>query len=153
MSLTLSTQPGFTEIPDSDFSAGSAASDSDLKSLNGDTKFGVVRNEQFWGYYRNGETVQLPVSPADGYAYSRAELRYTWSIFYTGGCNVPCNGTQTPPFQDRTGGPGQVLSLSANVDQSSGLVSTVTSYYKDGAAQTNTTDGVLMVMTHAQRQR
>jgi len=44
-------------------------------------KFAAVRTEEFWGYYKNGETVALPVSPADGYAYAREELRYVWSIF------------------------------------------------------------------------
>ena len=77
MSLSLGTQPGFTEIADSTFDAGNAASDSALKAVNAAAKFGVVRNEQFYGYYANGETVALPVSPADGYAYSRSELRYS----------------------------------------------------------------------------
>ena len=48
MSLTLSAQPGFTELPDSDFDAGNVASDTNMKALNAASKFGVVRNEQVY---------------------------------------------------------------------------------------------------------
>ena len=91
MSLTLTAQPGFTELPDNDFDAGAPASDSNMKALNAAAKFGVVRNEQFYGYYANGETVVLPVSPADGYAYSRQELLYSWSVYWTGSATGPCS--------------------------------------------------------------
>ena len=151
MSLTLGTQPGFTEVADSTFDAGNPASDSSLKSLNAAAKFGVVRNEQFYGYYRNGETVQAPVSPADGYAYSQSELRYSFSWYWTGGATGTCNGTLTPPPRGATSGQGQVIQMGANVDQSTGAVSTNVSYYK--TSQTDTNDGILMVLTHAQRSR
>ena len=45
MSLTLSAQPGFTDIPDSTFNSAATLSSSALKSLNADAKFGAVRNE------------------------------------------------------------------------------------------------------------
>jgi hypothetical protein len=44
-----------------------------------------------------------------------------------------------------------MLFFTANVDQASGLVETQVAYYK--SAQQNTTDGVLLVITHAQRSR
>ena len=151
MSLTLGTQPGFAEIPDSSFAAGSPVSDSVMKQLNADGKFAAVRNEQFYGYYANGETVALPTSPADGYAYSRAELRYSWGWYWSGSAGGPCGGTQTPPARGVTTGSGQMLQMGANVDQATGLVSTQVSYFK--AAETDTTDGILLVITHAQRSR
>jgi hypothetical protein len=150
MSLSLTSQPGFTELPDSTFDAGNPLTAASLKSLNADAKFGAVRNEQFWGYYRNGETVALPTSPVDGYEYSRAELLYTWSLYWTASAPSACNGTHTPAT-GATSGQGLVLQARANVDQSSGLVSTMVSYYK--TSQQDTTDGILMVIIHAQRNR
>ena len=151
MSLTLGTQPGFVEIADTSFAAGNAASSAVMTELNDDAKFAAVRNEQFYGYYRNGETVALPVSPADGYAYSQSELRYSHSWYWTGSATGPCNGTQTPPPRGAATGPGQVLQLGADVNQANGLVSTVVSYYK--TAESDTNDGILLVITHAQRSR
>jgi hypothetical protein len=151
VSLTLGTQPGFTEIPDSSFNGGVAASDAVLKELNADSKFAAVRNEQFFGYYRNGETVALPVSPADGYAYSLAELRFSHSWYWTGSATGACNGTQTPPPQGATTGAGTMLQMGADVNQTSGLVTTKVSYYK--SQQTDTNDGILLVIIHAQRSR
>lgn len=151
MSLTLGTQPGFVEIADASFGAGNAASSSLMTELNDDAKFAAVRNEQFYGYYRSGETVALPTSPADGYAYSRSELRYSHSWYWTGSATGPCNGTQTQPPRGATTGQGMVLQLGADVDQASGLVTTNVSYYK--SAEMDTNDGILLVITHAQRSR
>ena len=151
MSLTLTAQPGFTEISDSSFANGSALSDSVMKQLNADAKFATVRNEQFFGFYRNGETVVLPVSPADGYQYSRSELLYSYSFYWTGSAVAACNGTQTPPVPGKTTGDGQPLQQKALVDQATGLVTTQVSYFK--TSQQDTTDGILLVITHAQRSR
>jgi hypothetical protein len=151
MSLTLSAQPGFTEIAEASFNAGATLSATVMKALNADAKFAAVRNEQFWGYYCHGETVQLPVSPADGYEYSREELVYTWSIYWTGSATAACNGTQTPPTLGSTTGGGTILQQGFNIDQATGEVSCRVDYYNGG---TNvTTDGILLVMVHAQRDR
>jgi hypothetical protein len=150
-SLTLASQPGFTAISTSNFDAGNAASDADLKALNGDVQFAAVRNEQFTGFYQNGETVALPVSPADGYTYTRAELVYSWSFYWTGSCSGTANGTQTPPGRGAGTGKGTLLGTGAIVDSASGVVTTDVSYF-DGT-QTNTHDGILYVITHAQRNR
>ncbi len=151
MSLTLSAQPGFTELADATFDAGNAITDAALKSLNADTKFGAVRNEQFYGFYRNGEQVVLPVSPADGYEYSRAECLYSWSVYWTGSAPGALNGTQSPPVGGSTSAAGTMLQIKAYVDQPTGDVSTGTSYYQ--SSQVNTNDGILLVITHAQRNR
>ena len=151
MSLTLSTQPGFAEIPDSTFAAGNAASSSAMTALNENAKFAAVRNEQFYGYYANGETVVLPVSPADGYAYSRGELRYSFSWYWSGSATGACAGTETAPPRGATSGSGQVLQFGANVDQGTGAVTTNVSYWKSSEQDTN--DGILLVITHAQRSR
>jgi len=151
MSLTLGTQPGFTEIADTSFDAGNPLTDTIMTQLNEAAKFGVVRNEQFFGYYANGETVVLPVSPADGYAYERSELLYSWGWYWTGAATGPCAGTMTPPPRGATSGQGNLLQMGANVDQTTGLVSTVVSYFK--TAEQDTNDGILLVVTQAMRNR
>lgn len=121
--LLLSSQPGFTEVPDQSLDAGNPVSSAVLKALNAAAKFAAVRTEQFWGYYKHGETIALPISPADGYAYAREELRYTWSVFWTG--SPPGSallGTQAAPSRGATSGEGTVLSMGFNVDQETGLV-------------------------------
>jgi hypothetical protein len=151
MSLTLSGQPGFTELADSTFDAGNALTASNMKSLNADAKFAAVRNEQFWGYYKDGETVVLPVSPADGYIYSNAELVFTWSVYWSGSATGALNGTQTTPSRGATGGGGTLLQSGYLVDQTTGVVACNASYFS--GAQHDTNDGILLVMTHAQRSR
>jgi hypothetical protein len=152
MSLTLSTQPGFTEVADSTFDVGNAVSDSALKAVNAASKFAAVRNEQFFGYYKHGETVVLPVSAADGYAYGRSELLYTWARYWTGPPASACGGTMTGPTRGHTSAPGELLEYGDDINQASGLVSCQTDYWT-GSVQTVTNDGVLLVVTHAQRSR
>jgi len=151
VSLTLSEIPGFTDIADSVFNAGSALSSASVKALNADAKFGAVRNEQFWGYYRHGDTVELPVSAADGYEYSRDELVYSWSVWWTGSAPTACAGTQTAPTRGATGGSGTLLQMGFDVDQATGEVTCNVSYFS--GSQNDTNDGILVVTVHAQRDR
>jgi len=152
--LTLTSQPGFAEVPEFSFDAGNPATAANMKSLNAAAKFAAVRTEEFWGYYKNGEVIQLPVSMADGYAYAREELRYSWSVWWTGAApGSALNGTQATPSRGATGGPGHLLQLGFNVGQGTGVVTCDVSYHQDGGAQTDTNDGILMVITHAKRQR
>lgn len=151
-SLTLGSQPGFTEVPDSAFDAGQPATAANMKALNAAAKFAAVRTETFFGFYAHGETVVLPVSPADGYAYAREELRYTWSVYWSGAPpSEPLNGTETPPSRGATSGDGTLLQFGYKVDQTTGLVDCFASYWKN--SQMDTTDGILMVETVATRQR
>ena len=151
MSLTLLVAPGFTEVPDANFASGATASDADLKALNADAKFAEVRNEQFWGFYKNGDTVALPVSAADGYHYTRSELLYSYSWWWTGSCPSVCGGTQVAPTKGATSGNGTLLQMWADINQATGVVTTQASYFK--SSQTDTGDGVLLVIVHALRVR
>jgi|SRR5665213_677862 len=151
MSLTLSAEPGFTELTDSTFDSGNPVTSAAMKSLNSDAKFAAVRCEQFYGYYRNGETVLLPVSTADGYQYSRSELLYSWSILSSSAAPGALNGTQSIPTPAATSGGGTVLYCGGNVNQVTGAVFTTTSYFN--TSQHDTNDGILMVVTHALRNR
>lgn len=152
MSLSLGTQPGFTAIPDTDFDAGNPITDSLLKQMSDNAQFAAVRNEQFYGYYANGETVVLPVSLADGYEYSREELLYAAVVYWSGSATGPCEGTMTPPPKGATSGAGTLLQFGYNVDPATGVVSCQASYW-NGSNQKDTNDGILCVITHAQRSR
>ena len=44
--------------------------------------------EFFQGIYNNGQTVDLPISPVDGYQYSRNELLYLWQVYNSGNPNT-----------------------------------------------------------------
>jgi hypothetical protein len=152
--LILTSQPGFTEIPDTTFDAGNPVTAADMKAMNAAVKFGVVRTEEFWGFYKHGETVALPVSPADGYEYERAELLYSWGIYSSAAPpGTALNGTQTAPTRGVNSGAGQVLGFGFYVDQETGAVACDVAYYVYNGAQTNTNDGILLVITHAKRQR
>ncbi len=154
MSLALSESPGFAEIPSATFDDGNPVSAETAKALNANAAFAAVRNEQFWGFYKHGETVQLPASPADGYAYAREELLYSWSVYWTAGAPAGAlNGTQSLPNRGATGGAGHLLQTGAFVNPVSGDVTIDTSYHKDGGSQGDTNDGILLVITHAQRNR
>ena len=151
MSLTLGEQPGFTAIPSSSLATTTPLTVELFAMLAAAAMFAAVRNEQFYGYYANGETVVLPVSDADGYQYSRDELLYSWALYWSGSATAALEGTQEEPVKGATTGQGQLLQAGGNVDQSTGLVTTWASYYK--TAQQDTNDGILLVITHAQRSR
>lgn len=152
MSLTLSEQPGFVEIPANTFDDGNPVTAETMKALNSNVNFAVVRTETFFGYYKHGETVQLPVSDADGYVYARDELRYMPSIYWTGAPpEGPLNGTETPPYRGATSGDGVLLQMGFQINQATGLVDCFVSYWK--TSQMDTTDGILFVETIATRQR
>jgi hypothetical protein len=151
--LTLTAEPGFTDIPGTSFAAGAAVSDATMRSLNATAKFAVVRTEEFWGYYQHSEYIALPVSPADGYEYTREELIYVPSLWWSGAGPGSLDGTQARPLRGATSGPGLLLQVGYDVDQGTGLVSCDASYYVPGGTQTNTHDGILMVVTIAKRLR
>ena len=140
--------------------------------------FAAVVVEDFWGYYKHGETVILPQSGADLYNYARHELLYSWEIFSTGAPpSTPLLGTHTTPPPGLPSGVGQILQMGFNVNQGTGYVSGLAqfgpvsiageqgvfvqgqnyegvftvSYYTNKGAQTNTQDGILLVHTIARR--
>ena len=154
MTIVVATSPGFSDVPDSAFDAAAPVTSANLKAICENSKFAALRNEQFWGYYKNGEVVNLPVSPIDGYEYGRDELLYSWSVYGTQGPPAGAvQGSQTLPVMTHNGGAGEMLYTLAWVDQATGAVNSTIAYYVPGGAQTNVNDGVLMVITHAQRSR
>lgn len=142
--LVLNTQPGFSDQPDSTLAAGNFAIGNQIAKISGNAALGMVRMEFFQGVYTNGQTVNLPISPVDGYAYQRNELIYSWAIYSS--CN-PANGG--------IGGVPQGLALwycGWNVDQLTGNV-TCDEWYRNSALSVDTQDGFLQVFIIAQRQK
>jgi hypothetical protein len=144
MGLTLSFPPGYSDLQDSSLVADSPAFGISIGKIYGNSVFGMARTEVFpSGPYQNGDTVPLPVSTIDGYAYSRSELIYVWTIQNT--------------VNKSTGWISAGDSLwycQWLVDQSTGQVFCDEWYSKSGLIPfpSHTNDGTLTVYTIAQRQ-
>ena len=75
--LTMSSIPGFFDLANAAIAGGQPLTDDSIQKISANAKFGAVRCEVFYmGYYENGNTVPTPVSPVDGYEYSRAECLF-----------------------------------------------------------------------------
>lgn len=75
----------FLEIPITSFTPGKALLQATLGQLANNVQEGCYAVE-FFGptNHVNGDTIALPTSPVDGYAYSRSELFYIWNWHDTG---------------------------------------------------------------------
>jgi hypothetical protein len=99
--LTFSEVPGFVDLPDSAIAADQPLTDYSLTKISNNAKFAAVRPETFYGWYRDGETVQRPTSAVDGYAYSQSELEYeiaAWCSRSPTG-DAMTNGALTKPMR------------------------------------------------------
>lgn len=75
--VSLETQPGFFDISDSVLACLNPLADYDLIKIKYNADLAAVRPEfSFLGYYASGNTLPLPVSPADGYGYQLKEMLY-----------------------------------------------------------------------------
>jgi hypothetical protein len=146
MAFSLTQKPGFSDLPDAVLAAEQPALGLYLARIADNAAFGMVRPEFFFGLYKDGDAVNLPVSPVDGYPYQRNELLYSWGIYST-----------VNPSSGWISGPGALWFAGWKVDQVTGAVSCAEFYRKsEGSQQSNsgqTSDGVLAVLTIAQRQR
>jgi len=144
MTFTLTTPPGFADIPDTVLQAEKPALGLHLARISGNASFGAVRPEIFYGLYKDGETVNLPTSAVDGYTYSRNELLYVWGIYST--VNADSGWIS---------GPGPMWYCAWKVGQTDGKVSCI-EWYRNSEGDLNSnsgtsSDGVLAVYTIAQR--
>lgn len=139
--LILNTPPGFSDQPDASLAAGQYALGGQMAKISGNAALGMCRIEFFQGVYTNGQTVDLPISPVDGYQYQRNELIYIWAIYNT--CN-PSTGWIT--------GPMSLWYCGWKVDQQTGAV-TCDEWYRNTAQSADSQDGNLQVFVVAQRQQ
>ena len=154
MPLIISTPPTFKDAPDACYASNIPLTTKRAVWLNRNAKYGAVRNECIYmGFFANGNVVPLPVSPVDGYTYSQAEVQYRARLT----CPRPPSGGFTPGQKTRPGvaassAPtgGWVYYSYHNVDDASGLVNTITSYW-NGSHEAVTSDGVVKVYATCQR--
>lgn len=141
--LTFSSIPGFSDIAPQTFDVLQPVTDVAMKQLNENAKGGCVRPELIYaGWFRQGDVVPLPVSPVDGYFYSRAEVRYIVEAFSSqpsGPGFTP--GQKTRPALGASSGTA-INGYSADVDDETGTVAINTFYNSSGS----TSDGVVKVM-------
>jgi hypothetical protein len=155
--LTFSVIPGFVDLPDSALAADEPLTDYSLVKISNNAKFAVVRPETFYGWYRDGEVVQLPVSPVDGYVYARSELEYevaAWCSRSPAG-DAATNGATTKPARaNLNDGAGTLFLMDFWVEEKNeanpGLVHCYVSYWNSGT-EIVTNGGFVKVRTIATR--
>jgi hypothetical protein len=155
--LTWSLVPGAVDIPDSNLAADQALTDYSLTKISNNAKFAAVRPETFYGWYRHGETVKLPVSAVDGYRYSRSELEYDIAACCS---RSPAGGAATngatarPARASVNDGPGALFLTDFWVEEKNeanpGLVHCEVHYWNNGN-ETVTNGGFVKVRTIATR--
>ncbi len=155
--LTFDVIPGFVDLPDSALAADQPLTDYSLLKISNNAKFAAVRPETFYGWYRHGEVVKLPVSSVDGYVYSRAELEYevaAWCSRSPTGDAVTNGATSKPPRANSNDGPGTLFLMDFWVEEknepSPGLVHCAVHYW-DSGSEIVTTGGFIKVRTIAAR--
>jgi hypothetical protein len=142
--ITLTTIPGFADIPARSLNAEQVALASHIGHMAANASFGLCQLEVFVGLYHNGDTVSLPTSSFDGYTYSREELMYAWTVQSSVNANT-----------NWISGPDSLWFAAWKVDQTTGLVSTLEAYRRSGSNYqgAQSSDGTICVFTIAQRQR
>ena len=155
--MTFAAMPGFVDLPDGNLAADQPLTDYDLTKISNNAKFGAVRPEVFYGWYKNGETVLIPVSPVDGYTYARAELEYEVSAWCSRSpaTDAATNGALTKPARaDLNDGPGALFLMDFWVEEKNeanpGLVHCEVHYWNNGS-EYPTNGGFVKVRTIASR--
>ena len=155
--LTFQTIPGFVDLPDSALAADQPVTDYSLVKISNNAKFAAVRPETFYGWYRDGEVVQIPVSRVDGYVYSRSELEYevaAWCSRSPDG-GAATNGAPTKPARaSANDGPGSLFLMDFWVEEENepnpGRVHCEVHYWNNGT-EVVTNGGFVKVRTIATR--
>jgi hypothetical protein len=141
--LVMASVPTYSGITGSTVALDKPLTQLMAQALNDDAKFAVVDHEVFYlGEYTNGESVTLPVSPADGYHYSAAECKFQFSWRWTAPGASPM---AQPSLSD-----GQLAPIKASVN-SSGVVSTTIYYVDNSGNLISFNDGRIAVFAFCQR--
>jgi hypothetical protein len=150
--LTFATIPQPTDVPDADFAVGNPLLAQLLQQVNDNARTAAVRPEEIYlGWYKNGDSLPLPISPVDGYAYQRAEVRYKKAAWST---QPPINFTSGQKLRPALG-PSQGLKIDwwyFDIDDLLGQVMCNVYYesanpgYPGGGASGLTGDGCIKVL-------
>ena len=149
--------PGFVDLPDTAIAADQPLTDYSLTKISDNAKFAAVRPETFYGWYKNGEIVQSPASPVDGYVYARAELEYevaAWCSRSPDSSAPTAGATSKPARASVNDGPGSLFLMDFWVEEKNeanpGLVHCEVHYW-DGGTETITAGGFVKVRVIATR--
>lgn len=133
----------FTELDQFTFFPGQPLRASTLEVLNKNILEATLSPEIFPPVvYHNGDIVPLPISPVDGYHYSREELTYLWNWNNTG----PESEIRLPIFS------GFVFNSAGAFSSVPGFVHTQVFRLPAGHPPEATTDGSLRVIVIGSRQ-
>lgn len=150
--LTMNSQPGFSDLPDAALAQDAPVTDDMLVKMSHNAKFSTVRCEYiFMGFYKHGDTIPLPVSPVDGYAYSRSEILYDFTLYSTRAAAAGFVSGQATPPGIAPNQAANILYFVCDIDDSTGVVTIDMNYYKQGGAETDTNDGIVKVFAVCQR--
>lgn len=155
--LTFSVIPGFVDLADTALAADQPLTDYSLVKISNNAKFAAVRPETFYGWYRDSETVRLPVSPVDGYAYARSELEYEIAAHCSRSPagDAATNGAAAKPARANVNdGPGTLYLMDFWVEEKNeanpGFVHCEVHYWNNGS-EIITNGGFVKVRTIATR--
>jgi hypothetical protein len=143
-SLVLTHEPGFSDVSLANFAANGPARGFDLMKLSENAAFGMVGIEFFYGEYSNGQFVNLPVSPTDGYEYQYDECSFIWMV-----------RSSVNPSSGWASGEEALWIANWRVVQQTGLVFCEEwySWVHADHPPIQSSDGILGVYTIAQRQK
>ena len=155
--LTWAIQPGAVDLPDSNLATDQPLTDYSLTKISSNAKFAAVRPETFYGWYKNGEIVQVPTSAVDGYVYARSELEYEVAAWDSRppASGQTANGAPAKPVRASVNSAaGNLFDAFFHVEEKSesnpGLVHCFVSYWDNGTEH-QTNSGMVKVRTIATR--
>lgn len=151
--LTWSAIPGMTDLSDTLLAADKTVTDDVMLKLSHNAKAAAVRCEFiFMGFYKHGDTVGLPASPVDGYAYQRAEVIYLFSLYATRAPGAGfVSGQASPPGIAPDQPQPNIRHVVCDINDATGAVTIIVSYMKSGGEETTTNDGMVKVYAVCQR--
>lgn len=150
--MLMSEIPGFFDLADSAIAGGQPLTDYALAKISHNAKFAAVRCEiLYMGYYGNGDTVQPPVSPVDGYRYGYPECFFLW-MRYSNRAPQPgyAPGQASPPAQSNSQADVIYNYGPWDINDANGRVSLHTTYWHNGQ-EIVTNDGIVKVFAICQR--
>lgn len=143
--LQPSQQANFwADIPNADFVTDAPFDQGMAQTLNRDAKFSVLNSEVIYmGEFVDGQTVPLPVSPADSYAYSYSQVKFkiSWRWTTTGSAFTQPDKTL-----------GQLGTMKASINASTGAVTiNITMIWNDSSNPVISTYGRIAVHAYCSR--
>jgi len=152
--LTWAQINGFFDLADAVLDPDQPVTDDLLKKINHNAKAAAVRCEIIYmGFYKHGNTVGVPVSPVDGEQYLRSEVMNVWTMYSNRAPGAGFTPGQAAAPSQANSQAGALYNCPGawNINDATGLVSLRTTYWT-GASEIVTTDGIVKVWAHCQRQ-